>query len=273
MGSNKMDRVTSKSYLKNIISYFRTYRHLRPNTKAVLLFYLLFMLPCLALLLYFYPTITYYFSWCGSYLLKLIMPGKTIGIAGSNFMPIFGKVHYITLAGTSPSLHQTYINLIVVIVLLVICLNVRKLAKPIMIYGTMALLIHLVSCLFFIIVPQLFPYKLSQYSDLYMKQQVGIWISFLIISCLVSGCINKSGFYKFYVVIGVMAYSVVFGALRYIINLVVLANASSLYMAVLFFIIGPLFDFLYLVCIYGLFLKKITSKFDRELGSGDWQWA
>jgi hypothetical protein len=73
------------------------------------------------------------------------------------------------------------------------------------------LLIHLVSCIFFLVMPEYFPYTITRYSELYMKQQVGIWLSFLVLAGLVSGWISRSGISKFYMYFSVMAYSLYSG--------------------------------------------------------------
>jgi hypothetical protein len=70
-----------------------------------------------------------------------------------------------------------------------------------------------------------------------------------------------------------MAYSFIFGFVRYAVYLVLLVKASTLYMAVLFFTFGPFFDFLYLVCIYSMYMNALTKRFDNRKRGAEWQWA
>ena len=43
-------------------------------------------------------------------------------------------------------------------------------------------------------------------------------------------------------------------------------------MALMFFVFGPLFDFLYLVAIYSLLVNKMVKIYDSGEGREDWKW-
>jgi hypothetical protein len=205
--------------------------------------------------------------------LSAFVPAGKLGISSGEFVPYFGNVFYVTLPNKAPSMTLIVINIIAVLILLIFCSNVKDRAKPVAIYSIIGLLIHLVSCIFFLVMPDYFPYTITRFSDLYMKQQVGIWLSFFVLAGLVSGWISGSGISKFYMYFAVMIYSFVFGCLRYAVYMVVLLKASTLYMAMLFFTFGPFFDFLYLVCIYSIYMSTLTRKFDNRKRGADWQWA
>jgi len=66
-------------------------------------------------------------------------------------------------------------------------------------------------------------------------------------------------------------YSLVFGTLRYAVFLFVLTKASLLYMAVLFFVLGPLVDFVYIVGIYGVHVTRLAKKMRGDYAS--WKWS
>ncbi|HEX3022795.1 MAG TPA: hypothetical protein VHP81_10430 [Lachnospiraceae bacterium] len=44
-------------------------------------------------------------------------------------------------------------------------------------------------------------------------------------------------------------------------------------MAVLFFIFGPLFDFLYFVFFYGIYIDRSIKHYDSKKGREQWGWA
>lgn len=269
----KNEKNTNKKDIKHKMFYARTYRHLKANYKNMALYYLLFCLPCLILFLVNYSKLTKIVSNWGLNILSFFVPASDMSIVSSEFIPRLGDVFYVSMPTKMPSLALIITNIVVVILSLIVCYNAKDKAKPIAIYSIITLLIHLFACIFFLVTPETFPYTLTQYSGLYMKQQVGIWLSFFVIASIVSGGISKSGMSKLYMLLAVMSYSFIFGCLRYVIFAVILLKASSLYMAMLFFMFGSFFDFLYLVCIYSIYLKHLTKKFDDKEGDMKWNWA
>ena len=73
--------------------------------------------------------------------------------------------------------------------------------------------------------------------------------------------------------IGTILYSLVFGIIRYILFLYVLQRFSVLYMALMFFVFGPFFDFLYLVGIYSIFINKMIELYESQAGKDEWLWS
>lgn len=266
-------RKSRREQIKSKIFYARTYRHLKPNFIKITAYYLLFALPCLFVFLSQYSKVSKLISeWCLN-IISVFIPRTELNITSGEFLPYFGNVFYVTLPNKMPSSKLVIFNIIAILLLLMVCYKVKDRAKPIAIYSTIALLIHLVTCIFFLVMPEAFPYSISEYSGLYMKQQVGIWLFFFTIASLVSGGISYSGISKFYMIFAVMGYSVIFGSFRYVVYLVFLFKASVLYMAILFFTFGTFFDFLYLVCIYCIYINILTKKFDDKKGEAKWQWA
>lgn len=259
--------------IKAKMFYARSYRHLSPDYKMMAFYYLFCLLPCIIIYLFSYSKITLLLSKWVVGILSDIVPEVEVGISKGDFLYYFGEVHFVTLPSKLPSFTFIIINLIITMILLLVFSVVKDGAKPVAIYATIALLVHLVSCSFFLFLKDRFPYSLAQYSELYMQQQVGIWLSFFVIAGLVSGFIRHSGISKYLMLFMVIAYSFLFGCLRYIVFLVFLLKASSLYMAMLFFSFGPFFDFLYLVCIYSIYINNLTFKFHDKEGGAEWHWA
>ena len=70
----------------------------------------------------------------------------------------------------------------------------------------------------------------------------------------------------------VMLYSIVFGTVRYMVFLYFLYRFSMIYMALFYFMIGPMFDFLYLVMIYAVFVNRMIGVYDSRKGKEAWKW-
>ena len=64
-----------------------------------------------------------------------------------------------------------------------------------------------------------------------------------------------------------------FGIIRYILFLYILQRFSVLYMALMFFVFGPFFDFLYLVGIYSIFMNKMIELYESQAGKDEWLWS
>lgn len=267
-------RINEKElHLKSNIFYARTYRHLKINYKSMIIYYFLYAIPVIIVYLFSYSRITYAISKWTLNILYAFISRREIDILSGKFLPYFGDVYYLKLPSNMPSFTLIIINLVITFFLVILCLHMKDSAKPIAVYLISALLIHLSSCIFFLVAHNYFPYTLVNYSELYMKQQVGIWLSFIVIAVLTSGSISHSGISKYIMLFSVIAYSFIFGCLRYVIFLVILMKATLLYMPILFFSFGPFFDFLYLVCIYSIHINRLTIKFDDKKRGEEWYWA
>ena len=44
-------------------------------------------------------------------------------------------------------------------------------------------------------------------------------------------------------------------------------------MALMFFVFGPFFDFLYLVGIYSIFINKMIELYESQAGKDEWLWS
>lgn len=94
-----------------------------------------------------------------------------------------------------------------------------------------------------------------------------------VMTIMVTGIIGDRGvIYKLLTLLAVMLYSIVFGTVRYVIFIWLLYRFSVIYMAFFYFIIGPMFDFLYLVMIYAVFVDRMIGVYDsrkeRRYGNG-----
>lgn len=261
---------------KNQIFFSRAYRHLKPNKKERLLFLLLCVLPCLILYLIFYTKISLALAIWVKQELSTCVPGSSLSIAYGEFLPIFGGAYFVQIPSKMPSFQEIAINLVATLVLLCIVFVIAKKKKggtSLTIFFAIILLTHLIACIYFMFASKYFPYSATQYSELYIKQQVSIWLSFLIMSGLLSGVLGYGKITgKLAVFFGTLAYSFIFGCVRCLAFLYIISKGSSLYMATLFFSLGPLFDFLYLVCFYVIHTNAQIKYYDQGEGRLKWHW-
>jgi hypothetical protein len=67
-----------------------------------------------------------------------------------------------------------------------------------------------------------------------------------------------------------MLYSIIFGSLRYIVYIFILREFSYLFMAIIFFMFGPFFDFVYIVSFYSVFVSNLAVKIQGD--ESKWGW-
>ncbi len=258
---------------KTQIYYPRTFRRFKADYKNQWLFVLLCVAPCLLLFLFFYSPLSRLLcqgvQWC----LRGVFGDQAISIGYGEYLPVLGGVYYLAVPNQLPGPAFCLVNLAVTLALLALCFTRRNRGKPLAIYLAIALLIHLISCIYFLLAADFFPYTATQYSELYMKQQVGIWLSFLAIAGFITGFMNNGTLLSRCVTFfGIMVYSFVFGSVRYLVFLFIVSKASSLYMPSMFFTLGPFFDFLYLVYFYGVFVRHVITRVNTGERRSVWEW-
>lgn len=258
------------------IYFSRAYRHLKPNKREQWLYLLLCVLPLIILYLMFYTNISLTLSLWVKQSLTACISETNLDIAYGEFLPIFGGVYFVEVPSKIPTLSESGINFIVTIILLSIIFiraKIKKGGSPLSIYFSIILLIHLVACIYFMFASEFYPYSATEYSELYIKQQISIWLSFLVLSGVLSGILGYgkiSG--RLLLFFTIIAFSLIFGFVRYLTFLFIVSAGSSLYMASLFFSLGPLFDFLYLVCFYVIYINAQIKYFDQGEGRLKWHW-
>ncbi|MCF7815076.1 MAG: hypothetical protein K9N09_11415 [Candidatus Cloacimonetes bacterium] len=183
---------------------------------------------------------------------------------------ILGDVFLLDIYGSYPT--QTFAVYSALISLLVIVVTplVRFLTQPMVIWLVLVSFIHFVSSVFFIFWANYFPYSMVIYLDLYMKTLICIWL--IIPYILVIGFIPlpTNFIQKLGVILLSVGYSIIFGLLRYITFIYFLREFSYLFMAIIFFMFGPFFDFVYVVSFYSVFVSKIAVKLKGD--DTKWGW-
>lgn len=267
-----MKKPPNPSAAKKQIYFARTYRHLKFDWLACLLFLLLFVLPAFVLILFFYDEMTW--GMCQVALWFLEKGGiAPAALQTSEFIPFLGPVYYLSMPSALPSFEFTLGNIAVSLAAVwLLSIGPHK-GQPMVIYATIILMIHTMSCAFFLLGRDLFPYTIAEYSDLYVKQQVGIWISFLFLIGLIMGFLGRGDILRRIItVLVLMAYSILFGVVRYALFLWILCRFTLLYVPIMFFALGPFFDFLYFVMVYSISMNRMIRKYQSDRRD-EWVWA
>lgn len=256
---------------KSRIFYPRDYRHLNKPKPRSLLFLGIFVLPTLCLFLFFYPTITISLSSWGAAILRATTK-TVVSIESVRFIPGLGEASFISIEGTTPTFTHSLVNAIISVFFILLSTQINRNNRPLMIYLSMGLFVHLVSSLFFLVIPDLFPYTIQDYSRLYILQQIGTWMTITVISGLATNLVLPTGGYKYAAFIVTVLFSFIFGCVRYVIYLYLLYRFTVLYMAALYFIFGVLYDFLGMIAIYAIFVRGASYRMSSNAGKGEWQW-
>lgn len=258
---------------KKKIYYARTYRRIRMNLRKSFLYLFLLVVPGLVGFIMNIGRITSLLATLTVEVLGRLFPGTAMQI-GQDTYSVFGRISYVEMPTVYPDHTLVCINLVLTLGIILVLATGKRKGKPFAIFSMLSLLIHLINCIYFLFASDHFPYTFSDYSNLYLKQEIGIWIMFILLSGLVTCFLGDIGWrYKILAFFGINLYALLFGMVRYILFAYLLRRFSILYMALMFFVVGPLFDFSYFVTIYGVFVNKMIKLYESGKGREEWEWA
>ena len=259
--------VMTAADMKQTIRYSRTYRYLMLNKIRTVLLFVFFVLPASAFWAFFSPEVTRKIAEISERILSTGLGAGSFTIGTTDFSS--GEISYLLTEGMLPDVLFSLGNFLLTLAVLFVLTFFLK-VRPVSIFLYIALLVQLCSCLFFIFFPELFPYSLSEYSDLYMKQQIGIFICMTFVMGCVTSFLPIAAWKVIAAVVSCGLYSFVFSIVRYTTFLFLMKEFSVLYMACMFFTFGPLIDFLYLVAIYSLLADHTSGCLAKDMEV--WQW-
>lgn len=253
---------------KTLIYYHRAYRKVTGSGWMSLFVLLATALPLSLLILFLYPFLTDVMSVFTQEILSRYYPSGTIGIIREGFLT--GDVSYVSIPGKNPSNLVIIVNLIISLGMIIIMPKVKK-GKNIAIFFFFLAVINFTSAMFFAFSSSEFPYTATQFSELYMKTEISMWLFMPFILGMAIMLLPSPYLTKLVIILLTLVYSFIFGLFRYIIFLYILSNFSVIYMALLYFSFGPLIDFVYIVGIYCFFTSKLADK----LRSSEtvWKWS
>jgi len=254
--------------MKSVILYHRSYRKIAVSAKPFVLQLVCIALPLSLIVVFFYPEITRTVCRIAVQVLSPYFDKDSLRIVSYPY--IIGNGHYLALPGKFPSAVFSLVNTIFSLLMLLLLPNINRL-KPLLILGTVLSFILFISAMFFLLVPDQFPYQASDYSDLYIKQQISIWFFVPVIMGLGVLPLPASLPSKIFTMLISFVYSLIFGTVRYVVFLYIIGKISLIYMAVLFFALGPLVDFVYIVGIYSCYTTRLAKKIKGNFTL--WKWS
>lgn len=247
----------------------RAYHYVKNSLPRRLLFIAITFVPFLFVLFFGNGLISEWISkWAGNQMHAAF--GIESSVQEMPFIPFF-RLRYLSVTGCMPSQKHIVIAGIVSVIVLLLVYFLGKGRGPLTFFGMTSILILLVSVVYFFFWGDRFPYSLTDYSSLYMTQQIVSWLAIGLIMSLVLALYSKALLPAVLTYYGTLAYCFVLGSLRYLFYLVFLHCASSLYMAPLFFTLGVFWDFLFVVCVFSMFSARLSGRYKKR-GDAVWQY-
>lgn len=257
---------------KKIINYSRDYRHLNRSLAGFIIQSVVVLGVLITGYLLTYNRFSYYISEFAAFILSKIS-GCDTGIREMDYIPKLGGVYCVTMEGKSPSFSFSLISLIITLILLIVFTQIKTKKKPVMIFFSISLFIHMVSSAYFLIFgANRFPYSLNDFSELYMKQQIIIWLMIIVVYIISTSLVTHVVWLRIISFAELALISVIFGFVRYIVYMVILAKCTLIFMAALDFMFGMLMDMMIMVGIYSVFMKKASEKFNNRAEVNLWKW-
>ena len=254
---------------KSVILSHRSYRKISASARPFVLQFFFIALPLSLVVVFFYPEITKTVCLIARTILSQYFQHDSLGIVSYPY--IIGDACYITLPGRFPSILFSLINAIVSLLLLVLLPRIRALQTAGhflhrgLVYTFFYLRYFLSSCLInFHIRPPTIRTSISN-----SRSASG----FLCPSSRASQfcpCLRLLPS-KMITMLATLVYSLVFGTVRYVVFLFIIGKISLLYMAILFFVLGPLVDFVYIVGIYSVYAARLAKKIKGNFTL--WKWS
>lgn len=255
------------SSFKSRIYHHRSYRKL-PKAKPgqTVLDFLICAVLLDVLILILYPSITYGISYVG----RMIFSNAYTQYEIVNIPFILGDVFLLDIFGRYPSQEFAVYAALISLLIVVVVPLFSFFTQPIAIWVVLISFINLISSVFFVFFADYFPYSMLIYLDLYMKTLVSIWLIIPFILLLGFIPLPTNFFQKLKLIVLTVIYSIIFGCLRYIVFIFILREFSYLFMAILFFMFGPFFDFVYIVGFYSVFVSNLAVKIKGD--ETKWGW-
>ncbi len=197
--------------------------------------------------------------------------GIEAAVGYDRFLPfVIERVPVLDVGAVFPSGRFALVNLIAALAIVLLLPLLRLVPRPLMVFLVFVSLLNLCSAIFFLTVPERFPYDIFTFSSLYMKLALGLWLLLPVLFAVVLNPLPSRTGGKFAVAVFTVAYSILFATVRYAVFIYLLTRFSVLYMAAMFFALGPFIDFAYVVAIYALYLNRLALHMKKTPEA--WQW-
>jgi hypothetical protein len=254
---------------KSQIYYHRAHRKISFSWTTLFIEFFLFIPVCWLLIITVYPSLTRLAS---QFLLEWgapLHPVSTSSLTEKAFM--FGNVATPDIPGRYPTPQLTYAVFILSVLVIFLVTKIR-IPKPVAIWVIFVCLVNLVSALFFTFFPAYFPYTVQQFSELFIKTEITIWLFVPVVMEASLLPLPSSKITKFLAVLFSLLYAMAFGVVRYVLFVQILVKFSYIFMTVLFFCFGPFIDFIVVVGVYSFYVSLISKKINQDLRVWNWSY-
>jgi hypothetical protein len=253
---------------KTLIYYHRSYRKITGSGRVFLILLIAVSIPLSMLMFFYHSDISAWISVATKAALSSYDPSWSVDIVEKPFLS--RDMSFVSITGKNPSFFTILVNAVFSLVMIFFLLRTRK-GKNIAIYFVFLSGFNLASALFFLVFPGDFPYTAAEFSELYMKSQISMWLFIPFILGMAFLPLPGSLITKVLLILATLSYSVGFSTLRYIIFLFIINKFSVIYMALLFFAFGPLIDFIYIVGIYSVYNRRLAIQLKGS--ESVWKWS
>lgn len=254
---------------KKKIYYHRSYRKLQqPSMSSIIISLLLLVVVVDFLIIYFYPEMTLGISKTARAILSTTVSPDLIEVVPKRY--IYDNVYVVTMPGRYPTLKFSIIVAIIALVFFYYSITFKRVIEPKIVWTMFISFLNLGSALYFVFFPGYFPYDLEIFSEMYIKTEVGIWVIIPIILTVSLLPFPIKLLKKFIVILLTLCYSVIFACVRYVVFLYCLRYTTYLFMALMFLMLGPFLDFIYIVGSYSLCLSKAGKETQKRMELWTW---
>lgn len=254
---------------KSQIYLHRAHRKISFSWKTFVIEFTLFIPFCWLLILYAYPSITRLAS---QFLVERTAPLHSAStLAQMEQVFVFGRITIPQIPGRYPSPQLTFAVFISSLCLILLATRIRM-PRPVALWIIFISLVNLVSVMFFTFLPAYFPYTIQDFSNLFMKTEISIWLFVPVIMEASLLPLPSSIISKFMTILFSVLYAITFGVVRYVLFVEILVRFSYIFMAVLFFCFGPFIDFIVVVGVYSFYVSSISKKINRDLKVWNWSY-
>ena len=186
------------------------------------------------------------------------------------FPPLLPQVPLVLTPTVSPSPWFSFASLAVAVAAVLGLPLLRGLPRPLAIYLVFLGALTGLSAAYFMVVPERFPNDIYDYSLLHASLEVFLWLLVPLVMALALNPLPGGNGLKLAVVLSALVYSVTLGTVRWAATLYLMQKGSVLFMATLFFGIGPFFEFVGVVTLYALYVNAQALRLARDPAA--WHW-
>jgi hypothetical protein len=226
------------------------------------------IIPLEASLFYFYPEITHIMNRAAKAALASYVPAEEMMIFSRSFL--HSTIYLLDLPGKYPSPLFSFLFFCAAVLSIYLVTKI-KLYRPLGLWLIFVSAINMLSSIVFMLWPHTFPYTMLKFSELYITTEVGMWLFVPVVMGMAllpvpAGVVSKGS-----IIVLSALYSMIFGMVRYVVFLFIIAQLSYIFMPVLYFSFGPLVDFVYIVGIYSLYVSKVSERITQNYRI--WKWV